>query len=257
MYIALYIIIFIGTAGSGKSHLTASFGEWLKLKKQNVNFVNLDPGVISLPYNPDIDARNYVNIFELMEEFKLGPNGALLMAADLIADHAEEIKESIYDMGADIILVDTPGQIELFAFRESGPYITGAIAECPKATVFLFDAPFCKNPLNYVSNVYLSIAAYTRLIQPQVCALSKVDLISKPELENILLWQEDLDNLSESLRIGGKIEQSLISEGLIRAITETGLNIQPIPISSKLSSGMDELNAELTRILSGGEEERP
>ncbi|MCK5601280.1 ATP/GTP-binding protein, partial [Candidatus Pacearchaeota archaeon] len=80
-------------AGSGKSCLTASFSEWLKMTEQNTICVNLDPGVISIPYNPDIDARDYVDVSALMEEYKLGPNGALLVATDLIAEHLEEIRE--------------------------------------------------------------------------------------------------------------------------------------------------------------------
>ena len=251
------VVSIVGMAGSGKSCLTASFGEWLKMTEQNAISVNLDPGVISLPYNPDIDARDYVDISALMEEYKLGPNGALLVATDLIADYSEEIRENIYDAGADIILVDTPGQIELFAFRESGLYIANTIADCPKATVFLLDAPFCKNPLNYVSNIYLSIAVYTRLIQPQAYALTKVDLIEKKDFDEIFSWSENIDMLRNSLRKEGREISSLINESLIRTIYGTGMDIQPIPISTKLDQGFYELNAELTKILSRGEEERP
>ncbi len=253
----MYIVLFVGMAGSGKSYLTAGFSEWLKMTEQNVICVNLDPGVISLPYNPDIDARNYVNVSTLMEEYELGPNGALLVATDLIADHLEEIRDNIYDAGADIILIDTPGQIELFAFRESGLYIANSIADCPKATVFLLDAPFCRNSLNYVSNIYLSIAVYTRLIQPQVYALTKIDLLEKKESDKILSWSDNLNILRDSLREGGRETPSLINDSLISTISKAGLDIQTIPISTKLGQGLNELNAELTRILSRGEEERP
>ena len=82
----MFIVFIIGTAGSGKSLLTASFSEWLKMSKQNVTVVNLDPGALKLPYSPDVDVRNYVNVGDLMEKYGLGPNGALIMAADLIAD---------------------------------------------------------------------------------------------------------------------------------------------------------------------------
>lgn len=45
-WLALMVFI-IGTAGSGKSQLTAAFGDWLKISKQDVAIVNLDPGVSS------------------------------------------------------------------------------------------------------------------------------------------------------------------------------------------------------------------
>ena len=82
----MFVVFIIGTAGSGKSQLTATFGEWLKMSKQDVVTVNLDPGVSTLPYSPEVDVRDYVDVGNLMEEYGLGPNGALIMAADLIAD---------------------------------------------------------------------------------------------------------------------------------------------------------------------------
>jgi hypothetical protein len=56
------------------------------------------------------------------------------------------------------LLVDTPGQIELFAFREGGPYFSQGISDEPKAVVYALDAPFCRNPMNFVSNLFLATA---------------------------------------------------------------------------------------------------
>ena len=103
----------IGTAGSGKSLFTAAFSEWLKMSKQDVAVVNLDPGALKLPYSPDVDVRNYVDVGDIMEKYGLGPNGALIMAADLIADEIENLTRDIEEAHADIVLVDTPGQMEL------------------------------------------------------------------------------------------------------------------------------------------------
>lgn len=133
----MYIVFIIGTAGSGKSLLTASFTEWLKMSKQKVTTINLDPGVITLPYSPDIDVRDYVSIGELMEKHGLGPNGALVMAADLIAEETDTIAEEIENENPDMVIVDTPGQMELFAFRASGPYIVSELTKEPKANLFV------------------------------------------------------------------------------------------------------------------------
>ena len=58
------VAFIIGTAGSGKSLLSAAFADWLRIAKQDVAIVNLDPGVLKLPYTPDIDIRDYVRIEE-------------------------------------------------------------------------------------------------------------------------------------------------------------------------------------------------
>lgn len=251
------VIFMVGMAGSGKSSLTGYFQEWLRLNEQNAIAINLDPGVTNLPYNPDIDVRDYVNLEEIMEKYKLGPNGGLIVAAGLIGDNIEEIRGSLEESEPDIVLVDTPGQIELFALRESGPFITSEIAECPKAVVYLFDGPFSSSPLNYVSNMYLAAAVYTRLLKPQVYVLTKTDLLDEGQLEETLSWAEVPSRLVEALdRIPNKTA-SLVSRDLSRAITRTSLDFDLIPISAKDGRGFVDLNAALTRILTGGEELRP
>jgi GTPase SAR1 family protein len=107
----MVVIFIIGTAGSGKSLLTASLNEWLKVGKQKSTTVNLDPGVLNLPYTPDIDIRDKINIENIMEDYRLGPNGAMILAADLIAEEAENLAGEVEDIQSDVVLVDTPGQM--------------------------------------------------------------------------------------------------------------------------------------------------
>src|SRR4030042_4479682 len=112
------VIIFMGgTAGAGKSLLTGAFSEWLKMAKQDVSVVNLDPGVLSLPYSPDVDVRNYVNVENLMEDYRLGPNGELVMAADLIADEIEKISNEVEEWPSDVVLVGSSGQMGFLLSR--------------------------------------------------------------------------------------------------------------------------------------------
>ena len=246
------IAFIIGTAGSGKSLFTAAFSEWLKMSKQDVAVVNLDPGVLKLPYSPDVDIRNYMDVGNLMEKYGLGPNGALIMAADLIADEIENIPKDIEAANADIVLVDTPGQMELFAFRASGPYIVNELTREPKAIVYLFDAVFSVNPLNYVSNMFLSAAVYNRFFQPQVHLLSKCDLLPKKEVEKITDWSANPRALEDSIE---QLEDAkrLFSRNMMHAISQLGLKFLLIPVSAKTNEGLINFNTTLERILTGGE----
>lgn len=244
-------------AGSGKSLLVAAFSEFLRSTEQNVITLNLDPGARALPYNPDVDVRLHVDIDELMERYKLGPNGALIMASDLAADHLEEIRGELEEEAPDFVLVDTPGQIELFAFRESGPYFSRAISDEPKAVVYSLDGPFCRNPMNFVSNLFLAAAIYARLRQPQVYALTKADLVSEEELERIVGWGSEIEQLEDALDATAGDASSLIARDLAMAVRASGLIYEPIPVSAKSNTGILELNASLTRVLTGGEELRP
>lgn len=250
----MFIAFIIGTAGSGKSLLTSSYGEWLRMERQNVALVNLDPGVLHLPYTPDVDVRNYISIENIMDKYGLGPNGALIMAADLIADMSEKLGEEIETLGPDIVLVDTPGQMELFAFRASGPYIASELTQEPKAIVYLFDAVFSTNPLNYVSNMFLSAAVYTRFFLPQVHVLSKCDLLPEEEADKVLDWSENVLNLENAIdeRLDDETRR-LLSRNLMEALHQLELNFAMMPVSSKTNEGIIELNASLERIFKGGE----
>ncbi len=244
----------IGTAGSGKSLFTAAFAEWLKMSKQDVAVVNLDPGALKLPYQPDVDVRNYVDVGNIMEKYGLGPNGALIMAADLIADEIEKLTRDIEEAHADIVLVDTPGQMELFAFRASGPYIVNELTKDTKALIYLFDSVFSINPLNYVSNMFLSAAVYNRFFQPQLHILSKTDLLPKNEVHAISSWSGNSRSLEDAIEMKLEGGKRLFSRNMMQAINKLNLRFMLMPVSSKTNEGMVNINTALERILNEGEQ---
>ena len=249
----LPVAFVIGTAGSGKSLFTAAFSEWLKTSKQDVAVVNLDPGALKLPYSPDVDVRNYVDVGDIMEKYGLGPNGALIMAADLIADEIESLTRDIEEAHADIVLVDTPGQMELFAFRASGPYIVDELTKEPKALIYLFDAVFSANPMNYVSNMFLSAAVYNRFFQPQLHVLSKIDLLPKKDVQAIATWSANTRALEDAIEEKLEGTKRLFSRNMMQAINKLGLQFLLMPLSSKTNEGMTNINTTLERILNEGE----
>jgi len=116
----MYYIFILGTAGSGKTTLVKAFADYLEDNDMDVAIINIDPAVESLPYVPDVDIREHVDSHEVMRRFGLGPNSALITSIDLALTKAKEIKDEMDQIRANYVLVDTPGQIELFAFRETG-----------------------------------------------------------------------------------------------------------------------------------------
>ena len=249
----MFIAFIIGTAGSGKSLLTAAYSEWLKMQKQDVVTVNLDPGVLELPYSPDVDVRDYIDVVSLMDEYKLGPNAALIMAADLIAEEISKIAAEIEALNPDIVLVDTPGQMELFAFRASGPYIVNEISKEPKAIIYLFDSVFCMNPLNYVSNLFLSAAVYNRFLIPQIHVLSKCDLLDSENVNRIVDWSAKPKMLEDAIEEKLSGTKRILSREIMKAIYNLGMRFLLIPVSAKTNEGMINLNAALERVLAGGD----
>ena len=249
----VFIAFIIGTAGSGKSFLTSVLVEKMRQEKQKAATLNLDPGVINLPYSPDIDVRDYVTVDAIMEEYGLGPNGALIMATDMIASEIEQLKEEIEDLEPDILIADTPGQMELFAFRASGPFIAHGLSDEPKAIVYLFDSVFSFNPLNFISNMFLSSAVYIRFLLPQIHVLSKCDLLPEPDLKTLLEWSESPEALEAAIDERLKGTKRLLSRNISQTINLLDLSFPLIPVSSKTYEGLIELSAMLERIFKGGE----
>jgi GTPase SAR1 family protein len=247
------VVFILGTAGSGKSLLTSAFAEWLKNAKQNAAIVNLDPGVLELPYRPDLDVRNYVSIEAIMKEHHLGPNGAVVAAADLIAEQVENLTSEIEETGADIVLVDTPGQMELFAFRASGPYIASYMTQAQKAVIYLFDSVFSSNPLNFVSNLFLSAAVFNRFLLPFIPVLSKIDLLPDQTVEQIINWSEDSGTLEREIDAKLKSAERLLSREIAGSISNLGLMHPLIPFSAKTNEGTINLNIALERIFTSGD----
>ncbi len=50
---------------------------------KNSFLVNLDPAVAFVPYSPEIDIRDKIDVKKLMKSHELGPNGAIMTALNL------------------------------------------------------------------------------------------------------------------------------------------------------------------------------
>lgn len=246
-------IFITGTAGSGKSLLTSKLLQWYNDRNSFSISLNLDPGTLDLPYEPDVDVRNYIDINTLMSSYQLGLNGALIMASDMIATRLEEIQDEINSLNAEYVLVDTPGQIELFAFRESGPYFVSHFQSDNKATLFIFDGMLVSSPINYVSISLLAASIKLRLKTPQIDVLTKRDLIID-KLPEVLGWSSSRELLESALNSEKDSEYSLLCKDLVRSLSRSGFMEGILAISSLTMNGIITLSAALSRILNQGEE---
>lgn len=250
----MHAIFVTGTAGSGKSLLTARLLEWYHNYDVSPISVNLDPGVSKLQYDPDVDVRELIDYYSIMEDYNLGPNGSLILANDLISTKIDEIQDRVQELNPDYVIVDTPGQIELFAFRSSGPYFISNFYSDSKVALFTMDGTLATSPISFVSLMFLSQSIKLRLNIPQINVLTKRDKIIE-KLPEILRWSNSIISLQQSLDLEKEIEQSLISKDLIRTLYKSGNLVSPIAVSNMTMNGMINLSAALSRILSHGEEE--
>ncbi len=247
------IIFVTGTAGSGKSLLTSKIYEYYTANGAFAAILNLDPGVESLPYACDIDARDHVDVVSIMKQYDLGPNGAMIMANDLIASKIDVFQDEISKINPDYLLVDTPGQIELFAYRSSGPFLVKSLDSLEKVNIFLYDGALITTPVNFVSVALLATSIKLRLNLPNVNVLTKTDLIGN-KLKEILSWSTNLKVLEDAISKEADGETYTLTTNILRGLNLGGFAQGLIPISNVTGEGMVNLESALSRIINLGEE---
>ena len=247
-------IYFIGTAGSGKSTLTHVFNQWMSLQGLDSITVNLDPGAENLPYDPDVDIRDWVSLKEIMESYELGPNGAQIAAADMIALNTEDLKKSIETFKTDYVFIDTPGQLELFVFREAGKYIIEFLNPGRTIIGYLLDPALAKTASGFVSQLLLAINTNFRLTKPQINILSKSDMLSDEELDTVKQWSEDTERLNNDILSEQPSIYREMSEGLLKLISDFQNQSTLIPTGKEDFFGIEDLYTQIQLQFKGGED---
>ena len=246
--------IFIsGTAGSGKSLLTSKLYDYYTKNGAFTAVLNLDPGVESLPYTCDVDVRDFVDIVAIMKQYDLGPNGALVMANDLIASKVDDIQNDVNRINPDYLIVDTPGQIELFAYRSSGRFLVENLTSEEKTNIFLFDGALITTPVNFVSIALLATSIRLRLNLPTINTVTKTDLIGD-KIKNILQWSTSLSKLENAIAEEADGDTYMLTTNILRGLNLSGFAQGLIPVSNVTGEGLVTLESSLSRILNMGEE---
>lgn len=227
---------------------------YLTSHQMDAILVNLDPAVEDLPYEPDVDVRDYVDAREIMRKTGLGPNGALIASVDMLLMNMEDIKEEVWSFKTNYVLIDTPGQMEIFAFRETGPLVLRALVGDAKAVaLFLIDSTFALTPSSLFSALLLSASTHARLGYPQINVLTKVDLLDSEQLSKTLEALENPEVLGAS--VASERSANLVwSEYEIESLAEKLTVFETIPVSNVTGEGFDNLYAAIQRIVAGGED---
>jgi GTPase SAR1 family protein len=229
----------LGTAGSGKSALTATFGKWVEQNTdRKVAYINLDPGCDFIPFKPHFDIRDHFTIAQIMRNENLGPNGAMIRASELLRGKAVEFANEINKIEAGVRIVDTPGQMEVFLFH-GGPEIT-KLMQGVTISLFLIDAEITAKATGLIFTRLLGLSVSLRLGVPTVSVLNKIDL-AEGQLADIDSMLAD----AELLRDRVVRESSGVMIDLILGLSKTLPELLPaarlVKVSARTGEGMAEL----------------
>lgn len=228
-------IVLIGPAGSGKTSLAGSFGRWVEENVGlRVGYINLDPGVEELPYSPDVDVRRWVRIRDVMRDYGLGPNGAFLKSMELISEISDRIFALISNIDKSYIIVDTPGQMELFVFRDVGPLFISRFREIGfPIGIVLFDPTLTKKGSDIVSLLLMSMLVQFRLDVESIPIISKCDQV----LERLLFDESDI---IKALSMEKGLLADLASD-IFSVLSKYRQATRIISVSAKTHAGFNEL----------------
>ncbi len=186
-------VIVLGMAGSGKTTLVQRLAADLHTRGSPPYLINLDPACREAPYPANVDVRDTVNYKEVMRQYGLGPNGAIVTSLNLFATKFDQVLDLVEKRRGvnDVVVIDTPGQIEVFTWSASGGIITEALAaQFPTCVVYVMDSVRSTNPVTFMSNMLYACSILYKTRLPFIVAMNKVDVVDH---KYAVEWMEDFE----------------------------------------------------------------
>jgi GTPase SAR1 family protein len=191
--------------------------------------LNLDPAVHHVPFTPNIDIRDSVNYKEVMKQFNLGPNGGILTSLNLFSTKIDQVigllekrtappapepqpeqstvefmtgqgKASVKPQPQQVkhILVDTPGQIEVFVWSASGEILLSSLASTfPTVIAYIIDTPRTTSTSTFMSNMLYACSILYKTKLPMILVFNKTDA---QDAEFAKEWMTDFEAFQDALR---------------------------------------------------------
>ncbi|KAJ1606224.1 XPA binding protein 1 [Cryptosporidium canis] len=224
-------------AASGKTSFVSALYHHLTQESKRVYTINLDPAVLSCPYPVNINIKSTFDYKKIMKDYGLGPNGAIMTCLSLFSvkfDQVLNILQSKHDI--DYVILDTPGQIEVFNWSASGSIILeGLSISFPTIVAYIVDTVRSQKPVTFMSNMLYSCSVMYRCKLPFILVFNKIDVT-----DHLLCakWMKDYDMFSNDVLSSDDSYMASLSRSSALALYEFYKDLRFVGVSSSIGTGM-------------------
>lgn len=135
------------------------------------------------------------------------------------------------------IIIDTPGQIEIFTWSASGAIICESIAALfPTVVVYVVDTERCKNPATFMSNMLYACSIMYKTKLPFIAVFNKTDI---EPYDFALSWMQDFTVFQEALSNDESYMASLV-HSMSLVLEEFYQELNVVGVSALTGDGVDD-----------------
>jgi GTPase SAR1 family protein len=203
-----------------------------------------------------------VTVSDVMDELEFGPNGGLMYCMEYLADNLDWLREKLGDFEEDYLIIDCPGQIELYTHSSVMKRIVDFLHKemnYKMVTLYLLDSNFVGEASKFVAGTLMCLASMVHFEMPHLNILTKVDLLGKAayttdfdkylevNVPNILADDQNTSQSSKFVSLSEAIGELLDQWNLV--------NFVPLDITNQ--DCISDLLAHIDNATQYGENEEP